>query len=233
MTAPHGHAFDETHAREYERRSRIALAGYDAFHELTACVLKAALSGASQARVLVVGAGTGKEIVTALQVAPGWRFTAVDPSEPMLDAARASISATGALDRVTFRCGTVADVETGERFDAATLIGVLHHVPGDDAKIATLRGIAVRLSSGAPLILASHHGRFSEQPLLMDAWAERSRMHGASSEQADAMKEKLRDSLDAPPSEDSVTGLLHAAGFGPPLRYFTSLFWGAWVARRA
>lgn len=231
MTASEGgHAFDHAHAREYERKSRIALAGYDAFHELTACILKAAVGEVDDARVLVVGAGTGKEIVTTLRVAPAWRFLAVDPSEPMLDVARDNVATAGAADRVSFQCGTIADVGTDDRYDAATLIGVLHHVPGAESKVATLRGIADRLHDDAPLVLASHHGRFSEQPLLLDAWMERSRLHGASSEQVAAMREKLRVSLDAPASEEVVTELLGAAGFGRPLRYFTSLFWGAWVA---
>jgi hypothetical protein len=41
--------------------------------------------------------------------------------------------------------GTVDDLGTGEPFDAATLIGVLHHLQGDDAKRAILHDLASRL----------------------------------------------------------------------------------------
>jgi tRNA (cmo5U34)-methyltransferase len=47
--------FDPARAAEYEQQSRIALAGYEAFHELTACLLAAALGSCGAARVLVVG----------------------------------------------------------------------------------------------------------------------------------------------------------------------------------
>ena len=36
-----------------------------------------------------------------------------------------------------------------------------------------------------------------------------------------------------PRSEAEVARLLEEAGFEPPLRFFASLFWGAWLTRRA
>lgn len=80
--------FDPDRAGEYEEQSRIGLAGYDACHELSACMLAAALGAGTTASILVVGAGgTAQEIITAGKLEPNWRFTAVDPSRPMLDLA--------------------------------------------------------------------------------------------------------------------------------------------------
>lgn len=229
----HAHSghFDAAHARDYDRNGRIALAGYDAFHELTACMLKAALQR-DEARLLVVGAGTGKEIVMAAHLAPAWTFVGVDPSPAMLEVARENLTNAGASERVTLHVGTVDDVHTEELFDAATLIGVLHHIEGDEAKLATLRGIAERLKPDAPLVLASHHGSYVEEPLLLGALAERWRINGATPEQIAAKRLKIQEATDSPRSEEAVFALLAAAGFGRPVRYFTSLFWGAWVARK-
>jgi tRNA (cmo5U34)-methyltransferase len=47
--------FDTSRASEYARQSRIALAGYDACHDLAACMLAASL-GSRPANILVVGA---------------------------------------------------------------------------------------------------------------------------------------------------------------------------------
>ena len=47
--------FDPSRAHEYAEQSRIALAGYDACHELTACML-ASVMGTADARMLVAGA---------------------------------------------------------------------------------------------------------------------------------------------------------------------------------
>ena len=70
--------FDAERAAEYERQSRIALAGYEACHELAACLLSAALEpgGAAPRTVLVVGAGgTAQEIqcLARLQAHPETR----------------------------------------------------------------------------------------------------------------------------------------------------------------
>ncbi|VTY36196.1 Uncharacterised protein [Xylophilus ampelinus] len=55
--------FDQSRASEYATQSRIALAGYDACHELSACILSASL-GSEEKHVLVAGAGgTGQEFL--------------------------------------------------------------------------------------------------------------------------------------------------------------------------
>src|SRR4051812_28386629 len=102
--------FDTARAGEYERQSRIGLAGYEACHELAACVLAAAL-GDAQRHVLVVGAGgTAQEIQTMGRLQPSWRFTAVDPSPPMLEQAVAALRAAGLSDRTTAVAGYVRDI---------------------------------------------------------------------------------------------------------------------------
>ncbi|AGZ31539.1 hypothetical protein BBK_4526 [Burkholderia pseudomallei NCTC 13179] len=96
MSTPSAAAkFDPARAAEYAEQSRIALAGYDACHDLAACMLASAIPAeAHAAQVLVAGAGgTAREIAALAGLAPGWRFTAVDPSRPMLDLASANVAA--------------------------------------------------------------------------------------------------------------------------------------------
>lgn len=225
--------FNPARAGEYEQQSRIALAGYEACHELSACMLAATLGSGTNARILVVGAGgTAQEIVTAGKLEPGWQFTAVDPSQPMLDLAQTKLHEQGLASRTQVHLGTVEDLAPCEPFDAATLIGVLHHLPSDDAKHAILRSIAARLKPGAPLIVAANHHAYASQPLLLAAWGERWRMNGASAEEVKSKLAKILQGADPPHSEEAVARLLEDAGFEPPLRFFSSLFWGAWLSRR-
>jgi tRNA (cmo5U34)-methyltransferase len=225
--------FDPSRAGEYEQQSRIALAGYDACHELSACMLAAALGPGQAARLLVVGAGGGaREIVTAGGLEPAWRFVAVDPSEPMMALSVERVESAGLADRTEFHLGSVEDLPEGDRFDAATLIGVLHHLPGDEAKQAILRAISARLAPGAPLVLAGNRFAYASQPLLLAAWGQRWRMHGASPAEVQAKLGKILQGADPPHSEEAITDLLEGAGFEPPTRFFSSLFWGAWIARR-
>ncbi|MES2188173.1 MAG: class I SAM-dependent methyltransferase [Pseudomonadota bacterium] len=226
--------FDPARAAEYETQSRVALAGYDACHELAACVLAAALGRGRQARVLVAGAGgTASEILAGARLEPGWSFTAVDPSAPMLELALARIRAAGLEGRTHHLLGSVDDLPPEARFDAATLIGVLHHLPGDAAKLALLRAIAARLPAGAPFVLAGNHQPYASQPLLLAAWGERWRQQGASSDEVAAKLGKILQGADPPASEEAVADLLARAGFGRPLRFFSSLFWGAWIVHRS
>jgi tRNA (cmo5U34)-methyltransferase len=225
--------FDPARADEYEQQSRIALAGYEACHELSACMLAATLGRGTVARVLVVGAGgTAQEIVTAGKLEPGWQFMAVDPSQPMLDLAVTKLRELDLADRTQVHLGYVDNLPPEERFDAATLIGVLHHLPGDDAKQAVLRSIATRLKPGAPFVLAGNHYAYTSQPLLLAAWGERWRMNGAAPDEIESKLAKILQGADPPHSEEAVASLLADAGFDKPLRFFSSLFWGAWLSRR-
>lgn len=225
--------FDGSRAEEYERQSRIALAGYEACHELAACLLAASLGTGRSARILVAGAGgTGNEMTTAGALEPGWQFVAVDPAPAMLDLAMARVARAGLTERTRAVSGTVADLPSDEMFDAATLIGVLHHLPGDGDKRSILANIAAHLPAGAPFILACNHYRYATQPLLLAAWGERWRMQGATTDEVQAKLGRILHGADPPDSEEAVADLLAEAGFELPLRFFSSLFWGAWITRR-
>lgn len=223
--------FDPSRAGEYEQQSRIALAGYDACHELSACMLAAALGAGSTAKVLVAGAGgPAQEITKAGRLEPHWRFTAVDPSAPMLDIARARIAEANMAARTDVILGTVDELPDEPVFDAATLIGVLHHLPGEEAKRDILHALASRLKPGAPLILAGNHYAYASETLMLQAWGERWRMLGATPDEVKAKLGKILQGADPPHSEAAVLALLAEAGFEAPKRFFSSLFWGAWIA---
>ncbi|WP_454868661.1 class I SAM-dependent methyltransferase [Pseudomonas farris] len=225
--------FDTSRANEYGRQSRIALAGYDACHDLTACMLAASLGNTSSARILAVGAGgTAQEIIAMAALEPSWQFTAIDPSEPMLEAAARQLKANKLLERTNMHLGQVDDLPEDKLYDAGTLIGVLHHLEGDDAKRKLLQSIRTRLKPGAPLIVAGNQYAYASQPLLLDAWGQRWRQHGASPDEVKAKLGKILQGADPPHSEDAVQQLMHDSGFGDATRFFSSLFWGAWLTRK-
>lgn len=234
MSAPSSAKFDTSRAGEYAVQSRIALAGYDACHELAACLLSASIGRGKPARILVAGAGgTAQEILAASRLEPDWRFAAVDPSEPMLDLARSAVEAAGLTDSVSFHLSTVDGLPEDQPFDAATLIGVLHHVPGREPKLSLLRSIAARMKTGAPLILAGNRHAYASKPLLLAAWGERWRMHGANDGEIDTKLGRILQGADPPASDGDIAQLLVESGFTAPEQFFSSLFWGGWIANRA
>ena len=225
--------FDTSRANEYGRQSRIALAGYDACHDLAACMLSASLGNARSAKVLVVGAGgTAQEIIAMAMLEPTWRFTAVDPSEPMLEVAAQHQGANNLLERTSLHLGHVEDLTADDSYDAATLIGVLHHLDGEVAKRKILRSIRAHLKPGAPLIVAGNQYAYASQPLLLAAWGQRWRQHGASPDEVKTKLGKILQGADPPHSEAAVQQLMHDSGFGDATRFFSSLFWGAWLTQK-
>lgn len=233
MTQDSAAKFDASRAGEYARQSRIALAGYDACHELSACMLSATLGEGKPARVLVVGAGgTAGEIIAAARLEPEWSFVAVDPSPPMLDLARTHLIEADVSDRVETVLGGVADLDSSPSFDAVIMIGVLHHLQGDAAKQNILAQIAMRLQPGGPLVVAGNYRAYASQPLFMAAWATRWRMNGSGPEEVQAKMSKILQGAEPPQSEEAVISLLTETGFAEPVQFFASLFWGAWLARR-
>ena len=222
--------FDAARANEYGRQSRIALAGYDACQDLAACMLAASLDQTGSANILVVGAGgTAQEIIAMAALEPGWRFTAVDPSAPMLEAARQQLEANGLLERTRLHLGQVQDLAADESYDAATLIGVFHHLDGDEAKWQIFRSIRAHLKPGAPLVVAGNQYAYASQPLLLAAWGQRWRQHGASPDEVKVKLGKILEGADPPHSEAAVMTLLQESGFGDATRFFSSLFWSAWL----
>lgn len=223
--------FTAEHARNYDEGIRVAGFGYDLLHDLTGALLGSSLP--ERARVLVVGAGTGEEIEQLGARYPGWRFTGVDPSAEMLAVARRRIDEAGLADRATLHEGTVDDLPADNRYDAATLLLVMHFLPDNGAKLALLRGIAERLQPGAPLVLADLHGALDSPggKLRWEAWRQRQQMRGMPANDREEMFRQLTRMVYFVP-ETRIDALLAEAGFTELERFFQALLFGGWIARR-
>lgn len=226
--------FDHARAADYGVQARVALAGYDACQELGACVLASLLGTGQDASVLVVGAGgTGLDVTTAALLEPGWRFTAVDPSPDMLKLARDAYERAGIADRVILHEGELSSLPSGQTFDAAIVVGVIHHLPSESAKADLLRMIASLLGGGSPMIIAGNRGAYASQPLLLGVWRERWRQFGAAPSESERKLATIMQGAEPPASDEALADLLRLSGFEQPTLYFSSLFWGAWMTRRA
>ncbi|HYG70445.1 MAG TPA: class I SAM-dependent methyltransferase, partial [Anaeromyxobacteraceae bacterium] len=124
--------FDESQAASYDERYLKLAPMQKALHLVTQLAL-AELP--FDARVLIVGAGTGAELLHLAAAFPGWRFTAVDPSEPMLRRCRLRADAAGLSARCRFHEGAVDTLPEEERaFDGATALLVSQFVVDPEAR---------------------------------------------------------------------------------------------------
>ncbi|MCS3805929.1 tRNA (cmo5U34)-methyltransferase [Chromobacterium alkanivorans] len=209
----------------YDERIARLIPGYALLHQLSEALLAGLLP--ADARVLVVGAGTGSDTLALARRHPGWRFCAQDPSADMLAIARRRLEQADVAGRVDFRpCALDALPETD--FDAALCLLVLHFLPSP-AKRALLSAARSRLWPDAPLLLADLAA--APSAALAAAGGHASQSLGMSAEDAAQMRLKLERDFH-PLTEAEQRALLQNAGFAAPERYFQALrIQGHWTRR--
>ena len=223
---PPSAAFDQEHAAEYDTRFAKSAAMRDALHLLTAAVLG---DLPADARVLSVGAGTGSEIAYLAQKFPGWRFTAVEPSGPMLAVCRHKIEEHGLAARCEFHEGYLDSLPPSGPFDAATALLVSQFVLDPAARTGFFRAVARRLKPGGLLVNADLAGDTTTAAYrsLFEVWL---RVMDVPPEKAEGLRAAYeRDVAVFPP--DRVSEMIRAGGFEPPVQCLQTGLIHAWYAR--
>jgi tRNA (cmo5U34)-methyltransferase len=222
--------FDEERAAGYDDRIRRVAPGYEALQAALPSVMG---RPAPDARVLVVGTGTGAEILAMARARPDWHFTAVDPSTDMLDRCRERVQAAGLEDRVTYVAERIEDWDPPSRFDGATAIFVSHFLQGRAAKRRFFTAIGRALAAGAPFAFADLFagGAGTDPERLRAAWRRWCRETGRSGEEVRRAFAKMERELSFA-SAETLDALLPEAGFAAPTRFYQFFLWGAWRTRR-
>jgi len=220
--------FGPDRAVHYDARAAISLAGFQAAYELGVCAMTSCLDGRTSASILFVGLGTGAELVPYTRFAvPSWRFTGVDPSEAMLAVARERLEAEGMLDRTTLHVGALDSLPPGPPFDGAQMMGVLHHVEGEEARLELLRAVTRRLEPGAPFVVGCRVGM---DPELMNVERRRWRAYGVSEAKLEQNRQSFAK-LRPIESEAVLFAMLARVGLVEPRTLFVSLQFKVFLAR--
>ena len=221
--------FDKQASSYDQRWSKMAPIG-GALHLLTSAVLSELPPEAS---ILCVGPGTGAEILYLAQKFPGWRFTAVEPSIPMLDVFRRRAEEHGILSRCVLHSGYLDSLTLNGSFHAATAFLVSQFILDRQARSQFFRGIADRLSPGGILVssdlagdLAATDGRD-----LLEVWFQVMNSSGISREGVEKMREAYsRDVAVLPPRD--VRDIIMLGGFDLPVPFFQAGLIHGWYAKR-
>jgi tRNA (cmo5U34)-methyltransferase len=213
---------------EYAARAEQFIPGRGAiFSIVEAAFLELLTDG--PARILVVGAGGGEEILRLGAENPSWSFVGVDTYEPMVALARRRLAGTSVGSRSTVHAMAVEQLDEGG-FAAATCILTAHFVPDDGSKLAFFKSIHARLKPGAPLAIVDGVG-VPGQPqteLLRRIWKRHAIRNGADEE----MAEKNAQNLGRVPvvSVEREEQLLASAGFNDLTQIFRGLAIQGWLA---
>jgi len=215
-------------ADEYDQAAQLALPGYQAMHTMVLACLQAYL--AEQAHLLIVGAGTGMEIVRLGQAQPQWHFHGVDPSAKMLAISEQKLAQYQLSQRVTLTQGYTQDLPEDVRYQAATSILVMHFIPQAD-KLQFLKSIAQRLCPSAPFVLVDVFGQKESQeleqlmPIIQSYW----NSMGLPLDKQQQILSGFNQGVHPLP-ENTLLDLLKQAGFMKTMRFYTGLWVGGWLA---
>lgn len=223
-------SFNQDHATVYDERFSKLAPFRDALHLLSAAVLTPL---PENARILCVGAGTGAELLALAARFPGWHFTAVEPSAPMLNRCREKASAAGVADRCDFHEGFLDSLPETEPYHAATSFLVSQFVLIEEKRRDFFREIAKRLIPGGHLLNADLSADRSSATYAetLEVWLRLMEYTGLPPEAITQLRTIYgRDVAVTPPEE--LESLIASAGFTAPLPFLQTGLIRAWSATR-
>jgi tRNA (cmo5U34)-methyltransferase len=115
--------------------------------------------------------------------------------------------------------GELHTLPAGPLFDGAQMIGVLHHVEGEEARLALLRELTRRLKPGAPLVLGCCVGKDAE---LTNLELRRWRTYGVPLGELE-QRRQLFAAMRPIASDASLIEMLARTGLVAPRTLFVSL----------
>ncbi|MDO4693302.1 MAG: class I SAM-dependent methyltransferase [Eikenella sp.] len=218
------HRFDGSGAAGYDQRITRLIPGYAGLHRLNTAVLHTL---PADARILLIGVGTGTELLSLADSRPQSAFTALDPSLAMLEQAKRK--AVRLPNTVCWHHGLLEELPEVPDYDAALCLFVMHFLPDIREKSALLRQAARRLKPSAPLLLADLAIQYGGQTECLVQYA---RTQGLPDSELELLRNRLQQEF-FPLTPDGLDALAKTCGFEAPEPYWQSLGFTAWRLRRA
>ncbi len=215
--------FSSKMAAKYSAFIRQSIPGYDDMHQMAASIIRR--RAPEDARVLVVGAGDGQELLCLKNTGPSFRVTGVDPSEEMLGVARTRLAERGFEPDV--HAGTLSTLRETAPFDAATAVLVMHFVEGVEGKLSFLREIAGRLKPDGLYL----HVELCRETDFEDDWNRFQLDKGRGEEELREHNLRRANSI-FPVSPETTEGLFAQAGFERVTTFFKAFSFHGWVMER-
>ena len=210
--------FSSQTAPTYDQRILKLVPGYQCLHQISTAILASHLK--KQASLVIIGAGTGNELIYLARHHPNWHFVALDCSADMLAIARQKAEDHNLLQQIDFQQISILDYRANHAHDAALSLLVGHFFEDRGPRQDYLLAISDNLKPNG-LFLFADLSSWSPQSkwATYHQWASQ---NGTESEEIDAMCQRLSQNFH-PITNDRLQYLMKAAQFSVPDLYFQAL----------
>ncbi len=205
---------------EYRDMQR-AVPGLDGLYRVMQAIVQSHLQDSD--KVLIVGAGGGREIEALQKLDHHYVITGVDPSEKMLSLAERYITKQ---EQITLIHGTLGDVPQEPNFACVTAMLVMAMLPYT-AKAEFIKGIYSRLKPGGVFIYADiSYADADEFRRYKAVFLHHAVLNGLDSSAAETGPKVIHD-LDVL-SEPDTMALMKSTGFTDLTPFFRGLWYTGW-----
>ena len=212
--------FEKERASNYNQFVEDWIPNYSYFMEK----LPKLLSDTDNKDLLVVGCGTGNEIVQFAKADQDWKITGVDPSPEMINQAKERLAKHENIELIK---GLVSDLSQDRKYGAVTLLLVLHFLEDNGEKLNLLRQIAQRLKTEAPLVMLDITGDQKQMKTNLKV-LKQLLGDGLDGEQIESRLQRIENDLHYVP-EERLMELCQEAGFERPVRFFQTSIYMGWI----
>ncbi|WP_045855574.1 class I SAM-dependent methyltransferase [Teredinibacter purpureus] len=187
----------------------------------------------SNARILCVGAGTGREVIFLARRFKGWDFTVVEPSGAMLNLCRELLEKEGIASRCHFHEGYLDTLSMTDKHDAATCFNVSHFILDREQRTTFFAEIAHRLKPNGLLISSdlSFDTRAENYQSILTLWFRVMSDADISAENIERMKNTYKNDVAILPLQDIIS-IFNKAGFKDSTPFYQAGLIQAYFSRR-
>lgn len=182
------------------------------------------LSDTDNKDLLVVGCGTGNEIVQFAKADQDWKITGVDPSPEMINQAKERLAKHENIELIE---GLVSDLSQDRKYGAVTLLLVLHFLEDNGEKLNLLRQIAQRLKTEAPLVMLGITGDQKQMKTNLKV-LKQLLPNNLDKDLLQNRLQRIENDLHYVP-EERLMELCQEAGFERPIRFFQTSIYMGWI----
>lgn len=212
--------FEKERASNYNQFVEDWIPNYSYFMEK----LPKLLSDTDNKDLLVVGCGTGNEIVQFAKADQDWKITGVDPSPEMISQAKERLAKHENIELIE---GLVSDLSQDRKYGAVTLLLVLHFLEDNGQKLDLLRQIAQRLKTEAPLVMLDITGDQKQMKTNLKV-LKQLLPNSLDKELLQNRLQRIENDLHYVP-EERLMELCQEAGFERPIRFFQTSIYMGWI----